>query len=111
MLPGDQDYVYVFGPEWGDDLLTALARDPEATRALEHNQMTLDDVRTYYLSPPHFQRVYASLVERGHDPIMSPAEVLIDLIAQEKIQMAGRMPQRSACRFRHTLQMLLCALR
>lgn len=84
MMPGDHDYVYVFGPEWAEELLIALGRDPEAARALERHRMTLDDVRTYYLRPPHFQRVFAGLVERGHDPIISPVEMLIDLIALEK---------------------------
>jgi hypothetical protein len=107
MLPGDHDYVYIFGPEWADDLLTALARDPEAVRALEHHHLTLDDVRTYYLCPPHFQRVYDGLVERGCDPIISPAEVLIDLIAQERAQAELQPLRRGPCRLGRALQMLL----
>jgi len=84
MMPGDHDYVYVFGPEWADELMIALERDPEAAQALERHHMTLDDVRTYYLRAPHFQRVYTALVEHGYDPLISPVEVLIDLIAREK---------------------------
>lgn len=111
MLPGDQDYVYIFGPEWADDLLTALARDPEAARALEQHHLTLDDVRTYYLCSPHFQRVYAGLVERGWDPIITPAVVLIELIAQERVQAELQSHRRSPCRLKRALQLLSCVLR
>lgn len=79
-----QDYVFVYGVEWPEELLYMMASDPDAEAALIRYGVTLDDVRTYYLSPAHFPRVYAALIESGDDPLVTPVELLIVLIALEK---------------------------
>jgi len=79
-----QHYVYVFGLEWADDLLAALEGDPEAGAALAAHELTLADVRRWYLRTPHFQRVYAALIDYESDALTNPVDVLIGLIAEER---------------------------
>jgi len=46
----DRDYVYVFGPEWADELLNFIERDPLAQSTMAQYGLTRDDVRSYWLN-------------------------------------------------------------
>jgi len=80
----DRDYVYVFGPEWADELLDAIKRDPLAQNMMAEYELTCDDLRSYYLAQPHFDRVYQQLLDSGDDFVNDPVDTLLRAVKAEK---------------------------
>jgi hypothetical protein len=80
----DRDYVYVFGPEWADELLNLIERDPLAQSTMAEYGLTQVDVRRYYLAPAHFNEIYHQLIDQGDDFVNDPVETLLYAIRMTK---------------------------
>lgn len=80
----DRDYVYVFGPEWADELLNAIERDPLAQNTMSEYGLTREDLRSYYLAQPHFDRIYRELLENGEDFVNDPVDTLLHAVKTAK---------------------------
>lgn len=83
MLP-DRDYVYVFGPEWADELLNCIERDHLAQGTMAQYGLTSEDLRNYYLAQPHFDRIYRLLLEGGDDFVNDPVDTLLYAVKSAK---------------------------
>jgi hypothetical protein len=79
----DRDYIFIYGPEWGDELIDCLRRDALATRAMAKLSLSEDDVRRHYLRPQPFQRVRARLLAEA-DRVTDPVDLLLRAIWFEK---------------------------
>jgi hypothetical protein len=84
MMKVDRDYVYVYGPEWADELLDAIERDPLAQVTMAENGLTRDDLRSYYLVQPHFDRIYCQLLDSGDDFVHDPVDALLQAVKTTK---------------------------
>jgi hypothetical protein len=80
----DRDYVYVFGPEWADELLSFIERDPLAQGTMTQYGLTRDDLRSYYLAQPHFDRIYSQLLDSGDDFVADPVDTLLRAVQSAK---------------------------
>lgn len=80
----DRDYIFIYGPEWADELIDCLWRDPLAVRVMNRLNLTFDDVRVFYLSKPYFQRIRQWLLDEA-DRAIDPVELLLNAIQQEKL--------------------------
>lgn len=59
MTQGD----YAFGRVWADELLANFRDDPYAHRIMERLDLTMDDLRQYYVRQPFYDRVHARFCE------------------------------------------------
>lgn len=95
----DRDYVYVFGPEWADELLNFIERDPLAQGTMAQYELTPDDVRSYYLAQPHFDQIYHQLIENGDDFVHDPVETLLQAVKMTKdAAQQSQLPSQSNTR-------------
>lgn len=85
----DRDYIFIYGPEWADELIDCLWRDPLATRMMQRLNLSFEDVRTFYLSKPYFQRIRQQLLDEA-DRALDPVELLLSAIQQEKLKSLPR---------------------
>jgi hypothetical protein len=73
----DRDYVYIFGPEWEDELLECMEHDLLARRMMIQLGLSRDDIRHYYLTQPYFDHIYHLLLERRGDFVNDPVETIL----------------------------------
>ncbi|MBW4437167.1 MAG: hypothetical protein KME04_08530 [Pleurocapsa minor GSE-CHR-MK-17-07R] len=85
----DRDYIFIYGPEWADELEDCLRRDALAMRVMNRLNLTFADIRRYYLAKPYFQRVRAWLLDQA-DRTIDPVELLLTAVCQEKATSSRR---------------------
>ncbi len=80
----DRDYIFIYGPEWADELIDCLWRDPLAVNMMGCLNLSFEDVRMYYLSQPGFQHIRRLLLDEA-DHTIDPVELLLNAIYHEKM--------------------------
>lgn len=85
------DYVFVYGIEWGDELISCFQGDPEAQSIMRRFGVTIEDVRRYYLRQPHFNHIYRQLVENAADEGRDPVEMLMIAVSATKLAHERRL--------------------
>ncbi len=85
----DRDYIFIYGPEWADELIDCLWHDPLATRMMQRLNLSFEDVRVFYLSKPYFNRIRQWLLDEA-DHAIDPVELLLNAIYSEKLNSLPR---------------------
>jgi|GEM_PF-2651039 len=75
----DRDYIFIYGPEWANELEDCLRRDPLAVRTMARLNLTFDDIRHYYLNKQHFEQVRDYVLDYA-DKVLDPVELLLTTI-------------------------------